>query len=379
MKLLFFALGLLAAAAPVRSANVENSSAGKHGATYGTSTTASKSVMSEIAPLVVMTNEPSGNYIIASEILPDGRLAVKRAIATNGLGNRGTSLFSTDPFYSQGSIQVSSSGILAVVNAGSNTLSVFSIPRNNPTRLRQIGSPISSGGEFPVSVAFNSAGNVLCALNGGSVAGVSCFKVDETRGLTNITNTTRYLDLRQSTPPAGPFGTVSQVLFSAGDKMLIVAVKGTMSNSSFPHPGYLAIWDVNEDNSLSVEFRIILAPSGGLVPYSLTLVPGTDAVLASDAIIGYEIYTSISGGPTRSRISTKAYRIAGQKAICWTVLSKQTGTYYLTDFTTSIISEISIDYNLEGHLVKVSHAWSCRTPIPSSLVNSNTIFPSTRD
>lgn len=35
-----------------------------------------------------------------------------------------------------------------------------------------IGSPIGSGGEFPVSVTINSAGDTVCALNGGAVNGV---------------------------------------------------------------------------------------------------------------------------------------------------------------------------------------------------------------
>ncbi|KAF8627006.1 hypothetical protein AX15_004590 [Amanita polypyramis BW_CC] len=356
MKLLLFALGLFAVTASARGTNLKRSSAGKYGAAY------------------IMTNEPSGNNIIASEILADGKLAVRRTIATNGVGGHVVSQISTDPFYSQGSIQISSHDILAVVNAGSSTISIFSIPKRDPTRLRQIGSPISSGGEYPVSVTFNRAGNVLCALNGGSVAGVSCFKVDETKGLTNITNTTRYLDLRQSTPPAGPFGSVSQVLFSADDKMLVVAVKGTMSNATFSHPAYLAIWDVNEDNSLSSGFRTIPAPSGALLPFSLTLIPGTDAVLASDAEIGYEIYTSISGRPTNpSNSPTKAYRIAGQKATCWTVLSNQTSTYYLTDFGTSIIYEVGIDDNLEGRLVEQYNLpeYSAPTEIAISTVNRN--------
>lgn len=35
-----------------------------------------------------------------------------------------------------------------------------------------IGRPVGSGGEFPVSVAINAAGDSVCALNGGQVNGV---------------------------------------------------------------------------------------------------------------------------------------------------------------------------------------------------------------
>lgn len=55
---------------------------------------------------------------------------------------------------------------------GSNTLSLFSINPSNPIDIRLVGDPTGSGGEFPVSVAFNKAGDTLCALNGGEVNGV---------------------------------------------------------------------------------------------------------------------------------------------------------------------------------------------------------------
>ena len=55
---------------------------------------------------------------------------------------------------------------------GSNTLSLFSIDPSNPIEIKRVGDPIGSGGEFPVSVAFNKAGDVLCALNGGEINGV---------------------------------------------------------------------------------------------------------------------------------------------------------------------------------------------------------------
>jgi hypothetical protein len=35
-----------------------------------------------------------------------------------------------------------------------------------------IGFPVSSEGEFPMSLAFNKNGTQLCALNGGAVNGV---------------------------------------------------------------------------------------------------------------------------------------------------------------------------------------------------------------
>ena len=98
-----------------------------------------------------------------------------------------------DPLFSQGAIQVSSKKrVLATVNvsftcdvnlrrltqvpccrqSGSNTVSLFGIDPRKPTKIRPIGDPISSEGQFPVSVAFNGDGSRLCVLNGGAVNGV---------------------------------------------------------------------------------------------------------------------------------------------------------------------------------------------------------------
>ena len=60
------------------------------------------------------------------------------------------------------------------LQAGSNTISLFSINPNSPTVISQIGNPVSSEGEFPMSLAFNDAGSRLCVLNGGTVSGVKC-------------------------------------------------------------------------------------------------------------------------------------------------------------------------------------------------------------
>ena len=49
---------------------------------------------------------------------------------------------------------------------------MFSVDPKNPVDIQMIGQPVNSGGEFPVSVAFNANGNVLCALNSGKVNGV---------------------------------------------------------------------------------------------------------------------------------------------------------------------------------------------------------------
>ena len=60
------------------------------------------------------------------------------------------------------------------IQAGSNTISLFSIDPSAPTNINKIGNPVSSEGEFPISLAFNADGSQLCTLNGGTVNNVMC-------------------------------------------------------------------------------------------------------------------------------------------------------------------------------------------------------------
>jgi hypothetical protein len=50
---------------------------------------------------------------------------------------------------------------------------VFNIDPKDPTNLEMIGKPVGSGGEFPVSLAINKAGNSVCTVNGGAINGVA--------------------------------------------------------------------------------------------------------------------------------------------------------------------------------------------------------------
>ncbi|KAF5382218.1 hypothetical protein D9615_004362 [Tricholomella constricta] len=303
-----------------------------------------------------ITNEPNGNQLIAADIGADGRLTLRRAIDTGGLGAHGiTNPNGPDPLFSQGAVKASATGrIVAVVNAGSNTLSVFRINPNDPTDVRQIGKPVGSGGEFPVSLAINNAGNIVCSLNGGEVNSVSCFKVDQQRGLVPIANSNRSLRLHQTTPATGPAGSASHVVFSEDNRQLIASVKGVP-----PQPGFLAVWDVRNDGSLSQDFRAIAPARGGLLPFSMTVIPGKNAILATDAGLGFSIFdfaeqagngngnaTSVAAG------RSSAFAINGQDATCWSSFSPKTNNFYLTDIGTAIVTEINIDNNLKGTIVK---------------------------
>ncbi|KAJ3005296.1 hypothetical protein NUW54_g4402 [Trametes sanguinea] len=102
-----------------------------------------------------ITNEPGENMIIAASINSDGTLNLDRAVSTSGRGSHGiTDPVGPDALFSQGAIKASAKGqVLATVNSGSNTISLFSIDPKTPTNIQPLGDPVSSEGEFPMSLA----------------------------------------------------------------------------------------------------------------------------------------------------------------------------------------------------------------------------------
>jgi len=293
-----------------------------------------------------ITNDPSGNYVVSADIMADGSLMWRDAVAAGGQGAHGKNpAGGPDALFSQGSIKTSVNGrILATVNAGSNTVSVFSINSFRPSGLTMLGNPFSSQGQFPVSVAINHNGTNLCVLNGGEISGVSCFIIDNELGLVTKPNTLRTLPLNETTPATGPAGSASQIIFSEDGTQLIASIKGVP-----PTPGYLAAWEVGNDGSLSTNYTTITTPSGGLLPFSMTTIPGENALLVTDPGVGFDIFDLSTGGNSSK---SSAVPIPGQSATCWSSYSNKTGNYYLTDIGTSIVTEVNVDQDLKGTVVK---------------------------
>ncbi|KAF8639137.1 hypothetical protein AX17_001627 [Amanita inopinata Kibby_2008] len=286
------------------------------------------------------TNDPKGNYIVAADILRNGSLVVQAAHNTCGVGSHG-SVPGPDPLLSQGAIAVSeASHLLAAVNAGSDTVTLFKINNNKPVQLEMIGQPVKSGGNFPVSLAFNKEGNVLCVVNGGKNNGVRCFSVNS-HSVTRIPGTDRSLGLNLTTPPTGLDRTISEIIFTEDDKHLVVSVKGSTTS---PAPGYAAVWDFNNDGTLSETFQRRIA----FYPWSMTVIPGKNALLMTDPAIGYDIL-AFSGQNATS--DATAYPVPGQVALCWSEYSPKTHNFYLVDFTTGLITEIAVDNELQGRIV----------------------------
>jgi 6-phosphogluconolactonase (cycloisomerase 2 family) len=165
----------------------------------------------------VQTDNPAGNQVVAYDRANDGSLTLSATYNTGGLGGilNGSAV---DHLASQGSLTYDDNGLLFAVNAGSNTVSVFSV-NGDHLLLRQV---INSGGRFPVSVA--ARGDLVYVLNakgGGSVVGFavrgnSVHRLAGSRrdlGLTIPTGTTQFTN------------TPGQVAFTPDGLQLVVTTK----------------------------------------------------------------------------------------------------------------------------------------------------------
>lgn len=113
-----------------------------------------------------LDNDPSGASVVSLSILSNGTLSNPVRASTEGNGSwakwivsnppppDNTGFAGPDSLFSADAIVVSGN-FLFVVNAGSNTLSMFTIDPSNPQHLTLVGAPASTLGDFPMSVAYS--------------------------------------------------------------------------------------------------------------------------------------------------------------------------------------------------------------------------------
>ncbi|MEU8735621.1 beta-propeller fold lactonase family protein [Streptomyces tendae] len=179
------------------------------------------------APVFVQTDAESGNAVVAYDRADDGGLRQRGVYATGGRGGKLDGAV-VDNLASQGSLTYDSAHRkLYVVNAGSDTVTVFAVRGDRLVR-RQV---ISSGGDFPVSVAVH--GNlvyVLNALDGGTLQGY----VNVAGRLIKVPSWHRSLGLDPSAAPQFTH-TPGQVGFTPdGHKLLVTTKAGGNSIVVFP-------------------------------------------------------------------------------------------------------------------------------------------------
>ena len=209
--------------------------------------------------LYVQTDEPSANHIIVYDRGTNGRLKLAGSYATGGKGGVAQGAV-VDPLASQGSLAIASHGhVLLAVNAGSDTLSLFRIARGDKLLLKQV---VSSGGQFPVSIAVR--GHLVYVLNAGGAGSVQGYWLSGNR-LSPIAHSNRSLGLANTNPP-NFLTSPGMVGFTPAGNRLIVTTKASGS--------MIDVFDVGPAGTLSS--APVMNASATPVPFAFAFDPMGD-------------------------------------------------------------------------------------------------------
>jgi 6-phosphogluconolactonase len=267
----------------------------------------------------MMTNAAEGNQLAVFARAANGLLEFPVFYNTGGTGAGGG-------LGSQGSIAMDAAGdTLYLVNAGSDTISVFDLSKKEPN-LIQI---ISSGGTFPNSVAVS--GDLLYVLNAGGAHGavdiITGFKVAASGKLTALANSTQSL--------SGPSVLPAQVSFSPDNQWLVVTERTG---------NFIDVFKVKADGRTS-------APT-------FTPSPVTDTLGFLFTSNGYLVTTQANNGTPPGSVSsyqilangtaeaiTNTLVIGTQLAPCWNAITANQKYIFTVNTASATITALGLDSN----------------------------------
>lgn len=262
----------------------------------------------------ISTNAPAGNELRVYQRASAGPASFVTGVATGGTGT-GAGLGS------QGAVTLSRDGRwLFVVNAGSNTVSTFSLRGSVPTLV----SVVDSGGLTPTSVT-ESRGRVY-VLNAGGEGGVRGFRND--RGtLVPLEGVASGLSGTATAP--GQVG-----LSNTGDTLVV-----TERNTNL-----LSTWSVAADGTLGARAT---TASPGATPFGFAFTTAGVLVVSEAAAGGLNASSASSYrfAPRRDALArvVSAAVPTGQTAACWVAVTPDGRTAYAANAGSSSLSSYAID------------------------------------
>jgi DNA-binding beta-propeller fold protein YncE len=259
-----------------------------------------------------MTNSDQGNEVLVFSRSADGSLTPAGAFATNGLGtggglgNQGGLILTPDNQW------------LFVVNAGSDTISVFNV---KPDDLVFIGA-FDSEGSRPISLTVD--GDLLYVLNAGgavnAVDNITGFIIEPDGVLEPLTGSTQPLSAADTSP--------AQIEFSTDGNVLVVTEKGTSIIDTY----------VVDDDGLAGPPNVF--GSAGTVPFGFSFGKRNRLYVSeagTNSASSYQVYPDGSLEVISAAVPTD------QAGVCWLVITKNGRYAYTTNAGTGTISGFNID------------------------------------
>jgi 6-phosphogluconolactonase len=288
-----------------------------------------------------LSNQASGNSVLAYSRSAAGTLTYETAYPTGGNGT-GSGLGS------QGSVTLSGDNhILLAVNAGSNSLSSFTISGGS----LQWKSTVASGGTMPISVTVHN--NLVYVLNAGGSGNISGLTLDAGGSLHPLANSTRPL----SSGSSGP----AQISFAQEGAVVVVTEKMTNKIISYT---------ITDDGTPGTMHMLT---SANATPFGFAV--GRDGML----------YVSEAAGGAPGASTVSSYHVssngmisliegpvsAGQTAACWIVLTNNEKYVYASNTGSNTVSSFIADADgMLDVLSAVAASMSISTPIDAVLSNN---------
>lgn len=270
----------------------------------------------------VLTNDPAANSVAAYARNKNGTLTYVATYPTGGKGGRAAGA-AVDPLASQSSLVFDREHhLLLAPNAGSNTVSVFSV-RGDRLRLEQI---VASGGPFPASIAVHD--NLAFVLDAGLAGNVQGYRIADGT-LHPIAGSWRSLGLANTNPPAF-LQSPSQVSFTPDGSKLVITLKGNGGGS-------VDVFGVSEDGQL---WNSPAATSIGGVPFAFVFDSEARLVIVNAAFGNLATY-AVNANGSLSLVSSGASD--GQIAACW--VTAVDGNFYAANTGSGSLSQYSIGDN----------------------------------
>ena len=264
-----------------------------------------------------MTNQTSGNSIVAFNRASSGALSMVGTFPTGGLGFGS----GNDPLGSQGSLILSDDGhFLLAVNAGSNNISVL---QAGPLGLLPVGT-FSSGGTEPVSLALYK--DLVYVLNAGGTPNITGFELNPDGRLTVLAGSTRPL---AGGTAAGP----AQIGFTPDGSFLVVTEKNTNLIDTYRVlDSGLTAGPLSNASSGTTPFGFTFGRSGALIVSEAAGGPGGTSASSS-----YQISTATG------ELSVISASVGDtQLGACWAVTINDGRLVYLSNTGSGTLSSYAV-------------------------------------
>ena len=266
-----------------------------------------------VGAVFTLSNSAAGNAVIAFERSADGSLSPAGSFATLGNGT-GAGLGS------QGAVTLSDDGkYLFAVNAGSNTITSFTVDGANLSRI----STVPSGGTLPISITVHD--NLLYVLNGGGTENITGFTVAASGALTGLAGSSRPL----SGSGVGP----AQVSFDPSGRWLVVTEKTT---------NLIDVYAVGGNGLASAP---VVNPSAGQTPFGfafnqhgvLIVSEAFGGAANASAVSSYTLGAGGSLGVVSASVPTT------ETAACWVAVTANGKFAYATNTGSATVTGFEVD------------------------------------